>query len=396
MKEIYRCEEFTCMRDGLTIRGRCFLPKTPGPYPIAVISHGLIQNQDVMQRTAMLLSVLGFAAYTFDFCGAPYGGSDGKTTEMSVLTGVRDLKAVIAYAKGGRNIDPDKLILAGAGQGGLVSALAAAEMKEKVRGLILFSPAFGLADDVRAGDIRFAEFNPERIPKTIPCGKFTLGHDYAYDIINLNVMEKIASYRGPVLIAGGEEDLFTDPSYWTRAFTVYAKESMPPRKDLSLMLIPGAEDLFTPEAESIVFRAVRRFLSRRVQVLSLDVFYTGISRQRLGVFGHEEWITLSGESESPYFSGLLDEGESWSEQFLKLRRVTGREDCFVLKGRDYTGKSCSVRILLSYDGEKYAVSTFSTDSEALGFLNSASLDAEIMNRPEGPRLLVYVKRKEMV
>lgn len=395
MKEVYRTEEFSCMRDGLTIRGTRYLPKTPGPYPIAVISHGLIQNEADMRRTAMLFSMLGFAAYIFDFCGALHGISDGKTTEMSVLTEVRDLKAVIAHAKGDRNIDPEKLILVGAGQGGLVSALTAASLKSKVRGLILFSPAFGIADDVRAGDIRFAQFNPERVPKTIPCGKFTLGHCYAYDIMNLNVMEKIADYRGPVLIVGGEEDLFTDITYWKRAYTVWAKESVPPRKDLDLMLVPGAENLFTPEEESIAFRAVRRFLSRRVQVLSLDVYYTGLSRKRLGVLGHEEWITLSGESESPYFTGVLDEGESWSEQFLKLRRVTGREDCFVLKGRDYTGKRCSVRILLSYDGEKYAVSALSTDSEALSFLNAASPDAEIMNMAAGVKLVVYVKRKEM-
>lgn len=40
---------------------------------------------------------MGYVAFTFDFCGgsAMCGKSDGKTTEMSVLTETKDLKAVI-------------------------------------------------------------------------------------------------------------------------------------------------------------------------------------------------------------------------------------------------------------------------------------------------------------
>ena len=41
-------------------------------------------------------------SYCFDFNGGCVikGKSDGKTTEMSVLTEVKDLEAVITYAKG--------------------------------------------------------------------------------------------------------------------------------------------------------------------------------------------------------------------------------------------------------------------------------------------------------
>ena len=47
------------------------------------------------------LAEMGYVAFTFDFCGgsAMCGKSDGKTTEMSVLTETKDLKAVIEYVR---------------------------------------------------------------------------------------------------------------------------------------------------------------------------------------------------------------------------------------------------------------------------------------------------------
>ena len=52
--------------------------------------------QDTVRQYAILMAELGYASYCFDFCGGSVvkGKSDGKTTDMSVLTEVKDLEAV--------------------------------------------------------------------------------------------------------------------------------------------------------------------------------------------------------------------------------------------------------------------------------------------------------------
>ena len=396
MKEAFRTEEFTCMRDGLTIRGTRYIPAEDGRYPIAVLCHGLMQSRNSMRRYAQELSGRGFAAYVFDFNGGgSHGTSDGRTTDMSVLTEVRDLKAVIAHAKGDRDIWPDRLILMGASQGGLVAALAAAELQEKVKGLILFYPAFCIPDYVREGDIRFGRFDPEHLPKTLNCGAMKLGRIYMSDLMNMNAMEEISKYHGPALLVHGEADELVDYSYSKRAFTVYQKDSTQPRTDLELFLIPGAGHDFRDEAESLAIRAMRRFLSRRVQILAVDAYYTDIDSRREKIFNREEWMDYGGSCETPFFSGNLEPSQSYAEQFVRFRKIRVRQDCFVLSGKDYQGKDCQLRLLLSYDGQKYSLTSLTTDSESLSFLQEAGCSIEVLNRPEGPRVYLYAKRKEV-
>ena len=92
---------FSCSREGLTIRGTEYRP-IGGNLPAAIVSHGFMANQDTVRHYARHLAEIGYAAYCFDFNGGSVMGSKstGKTTDMSVLTEVMDLEAVI---------DPDGL-----------------------------------------------------------------------------------------------------------------------------------------------------------------------------------------------------------------------------------------------------------------------------------------------
>ena len=100
---------FACRRDGLTIRGTLYRPaaqkaaenrnagvssngtahadvrvRTSQKLPIAILSHGFMANQKMMTAYARTVAAMGYAAFTFDFCGGCIiGKSDGKTTEMS-------------------------------------------------------------------------------------------------------------------------------------------------------------------------------------------------------------------------------------------------------------------------------------------------------------------------
>ena len=92
---------FEGQRDVLTIRGTEYRPEGEN-LPIAIVSHGFMAFQDTVRHYAKFLAEMGYVSYCFYFNGGCVikGKSDGKTTEMSVLTEVKDLEAVITYAKG--------------------------------------------------------------------------------------------------------------------------------------------------------------------------------------------------------------------------------------------------------------------------------------------------------
>ena len=155
-KNKIRTETFCCKRGELTIRGKLYRPGKEAAetekLPIAIFSHGFMANQGMMKGYAKAAAALGYAALTYDFCGGCLvGKSDGKTTDMSVLTEVEDLLAVLAWAKGQDFADPGRIVLAGASQGGFVSALAAARLGDEVKKLVLFYPALCIPDDARKG-----------------------------------------------------------------------------------------------------------------------------------------------------------------------------------------------------------------------------------------------------
>lgn len=57
----------------------------------------------------------------------------------------------------------------GCSQGGFVSGMTAAQLKEQIRGLIMFYPALCIPDDARKGHMMFSEFDPQNIPDTFRC-----------------------------------------------------------------------------------------------------------------------------------------------------------------------------------------------------------------------------------
>lgn len=217
-------ESFSCERDGLTIKGTVFLPKGKTDCPIAVISHGFMANQMFSQIHAQNLAKMGYAAFCFDFCGGTLvGSSDGDSTDMSVLTETEDLKAVIEFAKEQSYTDENGLVLLGCSQGGFVSAIVAAEMKEDVDALILLYPALCIPDDARSGEMMFAKFDPQNVPETFWCGPMKLGRRYVTDVIEMDPYEIINQYTGKVLIIYGNQDKIVDISYAQRAVEAYTQ-----------------------------------------------------------------------------------------------------------------------------------------------------------------------------
>ena len=266
-------QEFTCNRDQLRLRGSMFRPAEGERFPVAVVSHEFMANRLFTMRYARLLASLGYAAFCYDFSGGCIvGASQGKTTDMTVFTEMEDLKAVIAYAKAQPYTNPDRLLLMGCSQGGLVTALTAAELGEQAEAIILFYPALSIPDDARKGSMMSARFDPKNIPETMRCGPMKLGRAYAASVLELDPFSVIPAYRGDVLLVHGNADDLVDISYSERAYDAYRASAEAALEAGQITVMPhlafhevdGAGHIFThPKHNREAVEAVTAFLANR-------------------------------------------------------------------------------------------------------------------------------------
>lgn len=231
------------MKGSMTIRGQeIYDGDLTGRLRPVIISHGFTADMSRSLPYAEFLAALGFHAYIFDFCGGGYHTiSDGSFNDyMTPLTEVDDLKTVIAYVQQQDETDPESLILMGCSQGGFVSALTAAGLKDEIYGLILFYPALCIPDDARAGKMQRIRFDPDNIPPHIGSGNMTVSGSYASSVIRMNVFEELAGYHGHVLTVHGTADPIVNYGYALIADEIYRKHDI----DSTLYLIEGASHGF--------------------------------------------------------------------------------------------------------------------------------------------------------
>ncbi len=250
---------FTCRRGELKIRGTQIIQDKAERRPIFIVSHEFMANRLFSLTYAKAAAKLGYAAFCYDFCGGGIvSASGGKTTDMSVLTEVEDLKAVIAYTESLPYTDEDRVVLMGCSQGGFVSALTAAELQTEIRALILQYPALSIPDDARKGHMIKARFDPENIPERLNCSVMRLGRRYVTDVIGLDAFEEISAYRGKVLLLHGDEDRLVDIACSRRALSAYCKTGA----DARMEVIHGAGHIFLrPEHIRQAKRHIAAFLA---------------------------------------------------------------------------------------------------------------------------------------
>lgn len=195
---MYVKQEISCDNNGRNIYGVAYIPPKSGKLPLVILSHGLGTTHTIMEDYAESIASHGAAAYIFDFCGGSENSkSDGKTTEMSVMTEVSDIEAIMAAAKNWSFVDPNNIVLIG--------------------------------DNIR-------DMYPSK--DTIP-DKFSLfgwvdvGRIYAEDIWDYDPYTEIGNYKKPVLIVHGDKDVIVDISYSDRAVDVY--------ENAKLQVIKGAD-----------------------------------------------------------------------------------------------------------------------------------------------------------
>lgn len=135
----YQTEELYAQREDNRIYGVIYIPQDAGERMLAVIySHGFGGSYHYGISYAEALAARGYVVYCFDFCGgSPGSQSDGSQYEMSIFTEQKDLEAVIAMMQGLEYVDDNNIFLLGSSQGGVVSAMTAADHRDEIAGLNL-------------------------------------------------------------------------------------------------------------------------------------------------------------------------------------------------------------------------------------------------------------------
>lgn len=224
------------------IYGKTYLPesKRREKMPAVILSHSSSLTCDSMNAYAVGFAERGYVAYAFDFCGGSDDSrSDGKTEDMTVFTEVSDLKAVVDAVSAFEFVDESAVYLFGTSQGGLVSALAAEDYADKVRGMILCYPAFNIPDMVAMMD----EYASSESGSGSAFGSFgsfgSAGEAFIETMRDYDVYAHIGGFAGKVLILHGTNDFIVPYSYSSRAAEKYA--------NCTLHLISGASHGFNAE-----------------------------------------------------------------------------------------------------------------------------------------------------
>ena len=246
----YEVREIWVDNNGQKIYGEAYIPNVEGKMPLVLTSHGLGTNHNTGASYAELLAPKGYAFYTWDFRGGTSSDrknrSDGSSLDMSVMTEVSDVEAIMEAAKSWDFVDTDHIFLLGCSQGGLVSAIAGVRNEDELAGLILCYPAFGMAG---MGD-RYSEDMPDEID----LGNITVGKRFFKDLSGYDVRNDIPDFDKPVVIIQGSKDELVKPETAEEAAKLYP--------DCEYHVIEGAEHGFSDDYLVQAAEYALRFLQK--------------------------------------------------------------------------------------------------------------------------------------
>lgn len=368
---------FTCKRDSLMIRGVQFLPRDyeeGKKYPAVIISHGFTGNYTDVEDFCGDFAKLGYAAFCFSFCGgsrtetAEELKSEGRTTDMTIRTEVRDLLAVMEYVQRQSFTDNGRIILMGFSQGGFVSGLAAAECPDKIYRLIMIFPALCIPDHARRGCLGGAHYDTNNVPEEIDCGQIVLGKAIHDETVCMEPYLELSAYKGKVLIIHGMEDEVVDYTYSVRAHANYGKEQC------SLQLVRHMGHWINDYNHESIVASIRQFLADMKEILTFSVIITHCETETVGDTLKKD-VYFTGYCDTEYFRGVIvPEGCDRQEYIQGVQTKIKAE--YTLQGMDCEGEGCSLHVINQRSGDELRP-IINTDSKALSWITEAELTSVI-------------------
>lgn len=210
-------KELIIKENNKEIYGKIYYPEKEGKYPAVILSHGYNGTNSDFVQECTYFAQNGYVAYAYDFCGgSTRSKSSGKSTDMTVFTEKEDLLAVFNYIQTLDNVDSNQMFLFGGSQGGFVTTLAAEELMDKVKAIILYFPALNIPDDWRRNYPTI-----DKIPETNDFWGLKLGKEFFLSIHDFYTFDNIGSYPNDVLIIYGNKDNIVPYNTMTEAQKAY-------------------------------------------------------------------------------------------------------------------------------------------------------------------------------
>ena len=241
----YQIRHTDIFNNGKKIYGEFYMPEEKA-FPLVIISHGLGGTHEGSIDIAERFAKEGIGVFIFDFCGGSYESrSDGKTTEMSVLTEAQDLEAVLDELKKSNRVKKDEIFLMGKSQGAFVSTIVATRRPEEIKALIGLYSGYFLEDMAREEVERY-----EILPSIMNILWLDVSPLYIKDMLSVHIYELMRKYSGDVLLIHGTEDSVAPISY--------AEEAAETFPNARLVTLEGAEHGFHgPEREEVIETALQ-------------------------------------------------------------------------------------------------------------------------------------------
>jgi pimeloyl-ACP methyl ester carboxylesterase len=165
----FREEQITFPSGRLQLTGSIVIPSGQGPHPAIVLIHGSGPvTRDFLGPIAYWFASHGVAAVSYDKRGI--GRSQGNWLEANFNDLADDALSAIAFLKSRKDIDPGRIGLLGASQGGWIVPLAASRSKDVAFAVLVSAPAVTPAEqDVLSveQEMRVAGASEQEVQQTL-------------------------------------------------------------------------------------------------------------------------------------------------------------------------------------------------------------------------------------
>lgn len=242
-------------RSGKTLRGMLHLPAATqqGPVPGVVLFHGFtgdrMESHWMFVKCSRALARAGIGSLRFDFYGS--GESDGEFREVSLSGEIADGRAAVAFMRGQKEIDPERVGLLGLSLGGAVAAALSFSVKSKA--IVLWS---AVAHTARLRDLatQAAQQIPGK-PGAVEFNARELSPRLMEDVLKVEPIRHLARFRGPTLIVHPEKDAHIPISHAHDFFHAAGSSTK------ELVIVAGADHVYTsiPWEQDVIARSVQWF-----------------------------------------------------------------------------------------------------------------------------------------
>ncbi|SFL44224.1 hypothetical protein SAMN05216390_1292 [Lachnospiraceae bacterium KH1T2] len=251
--------------DGFIIRGyELHSENSSGKLPAVIISHGFTSSIEETTPYGNIIAAEGYRAFVYDFCGGGFNSlSEGSFEDyMTTLTEKGDLESVLEYVRSRDDVDTDQIAIMGCSQGGFVSTLAAPEVSDKIKALMLIYPALCIPDDARRGSMQVLNFDPQNIPDHVGTSPMRICRDYIKTVLDIDIYDVLKKYHKSVFIIHGTSDKIVPVEYAQKAFSVLQDNG----NDVEMHLIEngphGFFDKYFAEAANHIIAYLNKVFTR--------------------------------------------------------------------------------------------------------------------------------------